>query len=137
MIDLMFHRHREIWLAVKCARDGGDRALWDKLSHEDNAAPPGVSGFLSHVKAKIHFLEIAMQRDRQPEQTRVEKKKADHTDERFAVFEIDFSSRWDKWRNDLWIDHEIEHGDISPVSSEKWTHADKICDGRRPPLQNQ
>jgi hypothetical protein len=42
-------------------------------------------------------------------------------------FEIDFSPRRDQRRDDLWIDHEVEHGEIPPVGGKKRTHANKIC----------
>ena len=67
-----------------------------------------------------------MQRDGQPEQARVEKKKADHAEKCLPIFEIDFSSRRDERRDDLWIDHKIEDGEIPPVGGEKRAHANKI-----------
>ena len=68
-----------------------------------------------------------MQRDGQPEQTGVEKKKADYAEKCLPIFEIDFSPRRNQWRNDLRIDNKIEHGEIPPVGGEKWSHANKIC----------
>ena len=65
-----------------------------------------------------------MQWNGKSEQAGVEKKEADYTEKGFAIFEIDFSPRWDKWRKDLWIDNEIEQGEISPVGGEKWFHAE-------------
>ena len=79
-----------------------------------------------------------MQRDGQPEKASIEKKKADDADKCFAVFEIDFGSRRNERRDDLWIDNEVEHGEVSPVGGEKWTHAEtlaRLTGGHRPSLQ--
>ena len=67
-----------------------------------------------------------MQRNGQAEQAGIEKKKTDHTEKGFAIFEIDLSPRRNERREDLWIDHEIEHGEVSPVGSEKRSHTDNI-----------
>jgi hypothetical protein len=128
MFDVVLHRNCEIRLAVKCARDKCDRAFGYEFAHEDDAASPRVRGFLSHVKAKIHFLEIAVQRDAQPEKASVEKEKSDDADKAFAIFEIDLGAGRDERRYDSRIDHVIEHGEITPARSEKWFHARKFVD---------
>src|SRR5256885_156127 len=104
MIDVVFHRQRDIVFSIEHARDRRDCAPRDQLANEYNAAPPGISGFLTDVKAQVHFLEIAMQRNWQTEQARIEKQEADDAHERFAIFKIDFSSRRDERRDDLWIE---------------------------------
>ena len=78
-----------------------------------------------------------MQRDGQPEQAGVEKKKADYAEICLPIFEIDFSPRRNQWHNDLRIDNKIEQGEIPPVGGEKWSHANKICGDRGLPPQNQ
>src|SRR5947209_5279367 len=67
-----------------------------------------------------------MKRNWQAEKARVEKEKADHAEERVAVFEIDFSSRRNEWRDDLWIDHKVEHGEISPVRGQERSHRSNL-----------
>src|SRR5205085_3940871 len=120
MIDLMLHRQCDVVFSIERARDQSDRAARNQLANKDNAAPPSVRGFFSHIEAKVHFLEIAMERDRQSEQAGVEKKKAHDAEKCFPVFEIDFSPRRNQRRNDLWIDKEVGHGHVSPVGGEKW-----------------
>jgi hypothetical protein len=70
-------------------------------------------------------------------QARVEKEQADDADEGFAVFVIDLGARRNEWRENPRIDDKIEHGEVAPVGGEERLHRSKICDGRRPPLQNQ
>ena len=67
MLDVVFHRQCEIVFSVENARNRGDRATRNQLASEDNATPPGVRRFFADVKAKIHFLEIAMERNWQTE----------------------------------------------------------------------
>ena len=93
VLDVVFHREGEVRLAVKCAGNEGNRAAWHKFADENYTAAPGVSRFFSNVEAQIHFFEIAMQRNRKTEQTRIEKQKSDHAEKRLAIFEIDLGSR--------------------------------------------
>ena len=41
------------------------------IAHEDDPASPGVGGFLSHVKTKIHFLKVPVKRHRHTEHARI------------------------------------------------------------------
>ena len=124
MFDLVLHREREIIFSIKCAGDQGDGATRNQFAHKDHAASPRVGGFLAHVEAQVHFFEIAMQRNRQPENTSIEKEKADNADKGVAVFKIEFGSRRHEWRNDRRIDREVEHGEVSPVGREERFHAE-------------
>src|SRR5215831_14532663 len=92
------------------------------FTDKHNAATPRVGGFLADIETQIHFFKIAVERDRQTEQTRVEKEETDHADKRFAVFEIDLGAGRDKRRENARIDGVIEHGYITPVGSEERLH---------------
>jgi hypothetical protein len=63
-----------------------------------------------------------MQWNWKAEESRVEKKKTDDADECLAVFEIDLRSWWDEPRKDRWIDNEIQHRQVTPVSAEEGLH---------------
>src|SRR5437588_4231453 len=119
MFDVMFHRQRDIIFSVKHAGYESDRATRDQFTNENHAAPPRVGGFLPNIETQVHFLKIAMKRNRQTKQSRVEKEKTDHDQKRFAVLEIDLSSRRNQWCDDRWVDNEIEHGGISPIRRQK------------------
>src|SRR5439155_5796229 len=77
MFDLVFHRHGQVWLAVKRARDRSDGALRDKFADKDDTASPRVRRFPPNVEAQIHFFEIAVQRNGKPEKTWIEEEKCD------------------------------------------------------------
>src|SRR5690349_10087487 len=68
-----------------------------------------------------------MERDWQPKQPRVKKQKADDAYKCFAVFKVDLSSGRNQGRDDLWIDHKVEHREISPVRGEKWSHRENLA----------
>jgi hypothetical protein len=68
-----------------------------------------------------------MKRNGKSEQARVQKKESDHAQKRFAIFKINFSSRRNERRDDLWIDNEIEHGEITPVRAEKRSHPKTVA----------
>ena len=67
-----------------------------------------------------------MERNWQTEEARVEKQKPDYAQKRFTVFEIDLSSWRNERREDLRIDCEIEHGEISPIRGEQRSHGETI-----------
>src|SRR4029453_19517239 len=92
MFNFVVHKTNQIKFPIECPRDGRDSALGNELTHENDAAPPCVSRFLAHVEAQIHFFEISVERNRQAEESRVEKKKTDDADECLAVLEIDLGS---------------------------------------------
>ena len=60
-----------------------------------------------------------MERNGHAAQSRVEKEQPDNTDERFAVFVIDFSSGRDKRFEKQWFNHEIQHGEIAPLRGQE------------------
>src|SRR3981081_3234217 len=88
MFDLVLHRKREIIFSIKRASDQRDSATRNQFAHKDHPASPRVDGFLADVEAQVHFFEIAMQRNGQPENSSIEKEKADNADKGFAVFII-------------------------------------------------
>ena len=66
------HRQRRIRLAIKCSRDDCDRRPRNELADKDDAAPPFIATLAPNIKTQVHFLEIAMKRNRQTDDTRVE-----------------------------------------------------------------
>src|SRR5207244_10367869 len=68
-----------------------------------------------------------MERNGHAAQSRVEKEQPDNTDERFAVFVIDFSSRRDKRFEKPWFNHEIQHAEISPLRGQERLHATNVA----------
>ena len=78
--------------------------------------------FFAHVKAKIHFFEIAMQRNGQTEKARIEKEKSDDADKGLAVFVIDLGAGRDERRENLRVDNEVEQCEVTPIGSEKRLH---------------
>ncbi len=100
MFDVVFHRQREIRLAVKSARHERDGAFGHEFAHKNHAAPPRVRRFFANVKPQIHFFKITMQRNGQTEQARIEEKKADDADEGLSIFVIDLGAGRDERRND-------------------------------------
>src|SRR2546423_15004138 len=98
MVDSMLHRQREIAFAVKGARDEGDGPTRNELTNKNNAAPPRIGRFLADVKAQIHFFEIAVERNRQPAQSSIEKEQTNDADKRFTVLVINLGARRPKRR---------------------------------------
>src|SRR5437879_7805450 len=105
MLYVVFHWQRNIVFSVKHAGYESDRTTRDQFTNENHAAPPCVGGFFPNIEAQVHFLEIAMERNRQPEQACVEKKEADYAQKCFAIFEVDLGSRRNQRCDDLWIDN--------------------------------
>src|SRR5207237_5316974 len=135
MLYVVLQGEGDIALPVKCTRNKSNCAARHKLADKNDPPPPGISRFSPHIKAQVHFLEIAMQRDRQTEKTGIEKQKSDNADERFAVFTIDLGTGWNERLNQSRIDNVIQHRQITPVGAKIWFHA--TFDGHTSPLQNQ
>ena len=123
MLYVVLHGEGDIALPVKCTSNKSNCAARHKLADKNDPAPPGISRFSPHIKAQVHFLEIAMQRDRQTEKTGIEKQKSDNADERFAVFTIDLGTGGNERVNQSRIDDVIQHRQITPVGAKKWFHA--------------
>src|SRR5713101_2469354 len=100
----MAHRQRRIRLSIKCASDDGDCRSRNKLADKDDAAPPFVAALSAHIKAQIHFLEIAMERNGKSDDARVEKKKTDHAEKCLALVEIQLRVARDQRLEDFRID---------------------------------
>src|SRR5438552_8985304 len=109
-------------LPVTCARDERDRAPRDKLADENHTAPPGIRRFSPYIETQIHFFKVAVQRDRDTEKTRVEKQKSDHAEKGFMIIEVNLCATRNQRREQARIDDIIQHGEVTPVSSEKWLH---------------
>ena len=85
-----------------------------------------VSADFPHIETKIHFLEIAVERDGQAKQACVEKEKADDAEKCFTIIVVELDAGRNKRREDRRIDNEIEHRKITPISSEEWLHGDDL-----------
>src|SRR4029077_9208023 len=105
-----------------CARDERDRAPRDKLADENHTAPPGIRRFSPYIETQIHFFKVAVQWDGDTEKTGVEKQKSDHAEKGLTIIEVDLCATRNQRREQARIDDIIQHGEVTPVSSEKWLH---------------
>src|SRR6478672_2608946 len=85
------HWQRQVRLAVKRPRDQSDCATRNQLADKDDTASPFVRAFSADIKAQVHFLEIAMKRNRQTDHACVEKQKSDDAQKSLPVVEIQLS----------------------------------------------
>jgi hypothetical protein len=115
----MPHRQRGIRFAVENSRDESDRAPRNQLAHEHDSAPPFLRALSPDIEPQVHFLEIAMKRDRETDDARVEEHKTDNAEERLAVVEIEFRVNRDQRLKDLRVDGEVQHRQVTPVRGEK------------------
>src|SRR4030095_14254321 len=122
MLYVVLHGQGEIALPVKCTSNKGNRAARHQLAHKNYAASPGIGRFSSHIETQIHFLKIAMQRDRKTEKASIEKQKSDDAHERLAVFIIDLGASGNERFNQGGVDNIIQHRQVTPVSGEKGLH---------------
>src|SRR5207253_6828945 len=90
------HREGEIRFAVEDARGHGDGDFGDEFADENDAASPGVGcephWLFAHVKAQIHFFEIAMPWNGEAADNRVIEKEADDAEVSFVVMEIELGA---------------------------------------------
>src|SRR5581483_10651069 len=77
----MAHRQRDIRLAVKSARDKGNRPPRHDLANEHHPAPPAPVGFATDIEPQVHFLKVPVQRKGNAKYTGAEETKADDTQE--------------------------------------------------------
>ena len=113
------HRQREIRLTVENACGYGDGDFGNELANENNAAPPGLRGFFAHIKAQIHFFEIAMSRDGQSAHDSVIKEEADNAEISLTVVEVELGTGGHMRREDFPIDGKVQHGEVAPVRGQK------------------
>ena len=73
VIDVVFHREREIVLSMEDAGDQSDRASRHELANKDHTTSPSVGRFFSDIKSQVYFFEIAMERNRETKQPSVQK----------------------------------------------------------------
>src|SRR4030095_5466195 len=119
MLYVVLHGQREIALPVKCTSNKGNRTARHKFADKNHAASPGISRFSPYIETQIHFLKIAMQRDRKTEKTGIEKEKSHDADKRLAVFIINLGASGNERFNQSRIDEVIQHRQITPVSGKK------------------
>src|ERR1700736_3649449 len=65
VLERMTHRQRRIRFAIKCPGDDCDRRPRNEFADKDDSTPPFVATLPPDIKPQVHFLEIAMQRNRQ------------------------------------------------------------------------
>src|SRR5439155_3045324 len=76
-------------------------------------------GLFAHIKAQIHFFEIAMPWNGETADNRVIEEEADDAEVGFVVVEIELSAGRHMRREDFRIDGEVEHGQVTPVRGQK------------------
>src|SRR5581483_5175220 len=105
----MAHRQRDIRLAVKSARDKGNRPPRHALANEHHSAPPAPVGFATDIEPQVHFLKVPVQRKGNAKYTGAEETKADDTQEGRADMEIQLGAAWDEWLQQPRIDRVVQH----------------------------
>src|SRR5262245_11081193 len=79
------HWQRNVVFVVEIARDKRNRASGNQFSDENDASTPPVAGFATHVKPKIDFLKIGVERNGNAKHTSVQKQKTDGAHKGAAV----------------------------------------------------
>ena len=63
-----------------------------------------------------------MERDRQSDHAGIEKEEADDADKSLFIVEIELRLAREERPQQCRIDGEVEHGEVSPLRGEKWSH---------------
>src|SRR6266581_1775732 len=119
--DGVLHRNGAIRLVVGQSRRSRHQRQRHQLSNENHAATRFAADGAPDVEAKIHFLEVAMEEGRDSQHVGVEKKKSGEADEVASPGVVELSALGQKTDEDRWIDFEVEHGDVAPFSSQKYS----------------
>src|SRR2546423_5202259 len=119
VLERVPHRQRQIRLAIKRAGDERDGSAWHQLPNENDTAPPFARAFPPDIKTEIHFLEIAMERDGQTDEARIEKKEANDADERLALMKVELGLDGNERLKNFRVDGEVQHCQVTPVRGEK------------------
>src|SRR5258705_8869628 len=98
--DLVAMGHGEslVVLVEEPARDPGDRAARNQLLDEDDAAPGAFRVLAPHVEPEVHLLEVAVERNGNAEDTRVQEPEAHHAHEGLPVPGIELGAGRDALR---------------------------------------
>src|SRR5215472_6176007 len=87
-VDAMRHRQRNVVLVVDRARDRRHGATRHDLTDEHHAAPYLASLLTANVQAKVHLVEVAVERDGSSQDLGTKKAKAHQADIGRTVPEI-------------------------------------------------
>src|SRR5215510_3218920 len=77
--DAVTHRDGDVVLAVENPGHHGDGRPGHQLLDEDDGTAPALARSPPDVEAQVHFLEVAMTRDGDSENPRIEKREPDQT----------------------------------------------------------
>src|SRR4051812_7738509 len=117
--DRVSHWNGAIRLVV--GEPGGTGNEWqrDELPNEDDAVTRRSADGAPHIKAKIHFLEVAMKESRHAEHVGVEEENPHQADKMTSFFLIDLGALGYEWFDPRRIDLEVQHGQIPPLGGQE------------------
>src|SRR4029450_6739663 len=118
--DAMTHRYCEVVLAVEDPGRHGDGRSRHQLLAEADCASPAIASAPPDVEAQVHLLEVAMTRDRDSENPRIEKHEPDQAHEFPAAIIVELRPGGDPGAQERWIDFEIQHRQMAPLGGEEY-----------------
>jgi hypothetical protein len=126
VLETRAHRQRGIGLTIKRASHHRDRLPWNELADKSDSAPPVIDDFPAHIKTQIYLLEIAMQRNWQTENARVQEEKSNDAQKSSSLVKIKLRPARQQRFQQFRIRHEIQHREVAPIRGEKWfEHGDR------------
>src|SRR5262245_42349735 len=118
--DAMTHRYCQVVFAVENPGRHGDGHTRHQLLDEDDGASPAIARASPDVEAQIHLLEVAMTRDGDSENARIEKHEPDQAHECPAAIIVELRPGGDQGMHERWIDFEIQHRQMAPLGGEEY-----------------
>jgi hypothetical protein len=111
---------RNVLLVIKRPGNECDRTARNQFADEHDSPADLVPLLSPHIKAKIHFLEIRVHRNRQKaEQFCFEKSKTDETDEDLAVPAIKFGSCRNEREKQARLNFIVQHRQMLPLGAKE------------------
>jgi len=113
------HWHGDVWFVVGRTPNRRNRPARHQFAEERDTVPDLPGAIRSHVKSKVHLIKIAMERNADSQDSRVEEPESDHADQCFAVPQIQFCAGRDIWMKNRWIHAVTDHRQMTPLRGEK------------------
>src|SRR5262245_3761880 len=118
--DAMTHRYCQVVFAVENPGRHGDGHTRHQLLDEDDGASPAIARAPPDVEAQVHLLEVAMTRDGDSENARIEKHEPDQAHEYPAAIIVELRPGGDQGTHERWIDFEIQHRQMAPLGGKEY-----------------
>ena len=119
ILQRVAHRHPGVGLVVQRSRADGDHPARDELLDESNGTPPLPVYSAADVEAEVHFLEGAMEGERDTQHACVLEEEAHDADEDLTIPRVQFRAGGDEGLQDPSVDPVVEYREVAPLCLEQ------------------